>query len=207
MSEFITITKAIELTGKSKSTIRRFVLAHNDNETIIRKEFNPNNRPLYKINKAFLLSYFNVDKTNSGSTENNNLYKSNIDSQETLLIHEKLLNQKKQFRVILISAISVFIIIFIFGFYFYNRVISKLDSELSLYKSYQENNQRNYSASKEDLKNAYKTLLDVKQKEIDDLKAELNEHKQKLTTAEKRMLELENDKQKLINKLPVATKK
>ncbi len=202
MSEFITITEAIKLTGKSKSTIRRFVLAHNDNEAIIKKEFNSNNRPLYKINKDFILSYFSIFKQDTSSVEFDSLDKDNTDDKKILLIHEKLLDQKKQFKVILISSISVFIIILIFGFYFYNRVISKLDNELTIYKSYQENNQRNYDTSKKDLKNAYKTLLDEKQKEIYELKSELSEHKQKLTAAEKHMLELENDKQKLINKLP-----
>ena len=199
MKEFITITEAIKITGRSKSTIRRFVLAHNDNSTIIKQDINERNRPLYKINRTFLLSYFSINSqnhNNAGNTANNIEF-----GKKLLLIQQNLSSQKKQFKVILISLITAFAAIFIIGTYYHLRMVKKLDEELNFYINYQSANQENYNTSKEELKSAYKKLLDEKQYKIKSLEKTVEEYKTNSTIAEKHITTLEKDKDKLISKL------
>jgi hypothetical protein len=206
MSEFITITEAIKITGKSKSTIRRFVLSYNDNDTIIKKEVNERNRPLYKINKPFILSYFNTNISNTSHDDNIiNINESIKSDKKVLMLHEKLLNQKKLFTVILISVNIIFVIIFIFSIYYHCKILNKLDRELNFYKKYQETNQKTYNVSKQELKNAYGELLEEKQKNIEDLQSTLKEYKTNSTVAEKHINTLEREKDKLITKLAENT--
>jgi hypothetical protein len=201
MSEFITITEAIKITGKSKSTIRRFVLAHSDNDTIIKKDNNARNRPLYKINKAFILSYFSISKSNSNCSDTT-YQDNNIEfDKKLLLMHEKLNNQAKQFKVIIISLIVVFIVLFGFGIYYHYRIVTKLDEELNFYINYQSANQKTYDISKKELKVAYRNLLDEKQKKIDSLESAIKKLETSSTITAKQIDTLEKDKDKLINKL------
>ena len=61
--EYITIEEASKLTGKSVPTIRRFVLANKDRKSVIIKmDINDRNRPLYRINRSFILTYFDITK-------------------------------------------------------------------------------------------------------------------------------------------------
>lgn len=59
-SEYITINEAIQLTKKSKSTLRRFVSCFKDDDIIVKTELNKRNLPAYKINRTFTLAYFNL---------------------------------------------------------------------------------------------------------------------------------------------------
>ena len=201
MSEFITITEAIKITGKSKSTIRRFVLAHSDNNTIIKKDNNARNRPLYKINKAFILSYFSIGKSSSTYSDNANPYNSIEFDKKLLVMHEKLNSQQKQFKVITISLIVVFIVLFGFSVYYHYRIVTKLDEELNFYVNYQSVNQKTYEISKRELKAAYRDLLDEKQKKIESLENNVKKYETSSTIATKHISNLEKDKDKLINKL------
>jgi hypothetical protein len=63
LGEYITIKDAANLTNKSVITIRRFVARHKDVQNdIVRLTMNARHRPLYKINKTYLLSYFELSK-------------------------------------------------------------------------------------------------------------------------------------------------
>ncbi|HJO94712.1 MAG TPA: hypothetical protein QF753_15040 [Victivallales bacterium] len=63
LNEYITIEEASAITKKSVSTIRRFVLAHKEaGNDIIKVDLNDKNRPLYRINRQFILSYFDLTK-------------------------------------------------------------------------------------------------------------------------------------------------
>ena len=63
--EYITIGEASKLTKKSVSTIRRFVLANKDSGSdVIKVDINDRNRPLYRIDRSFVLTYFDITKKN-----------------------------------------------------------------------------------------------------------------------------------------------
>jgi len=57
--EYITVDEASKPTKKSVSTIRCFVLANKDSEgDIIKLYINDGNRPLYRINRSFIPTFF-----------------------------------------------------------------------------------------------------------------------------------------------------
>ena len=70
LGDFITIEEAAEVTNKSISTIRRFVATHKHSKNdIIRVDVNERNRPLYRINKKFIIAYFETNKKNEKDSD------------------------------------------------------------------------------------------------------------------------------------------
>jgi hypothetical protein len=134
-SEHITINEESKLTRKSVSTIRRFVLANKDSGSdIIKVDINNRNRPLYRINKSFILTYFDITKKTFKKNEKPSFERP---KKNTKRVSEFYLYYKNAYIITkknLISAIIFYIIliaVFLFIFFHYKNMFTDKYSNTS----------------------------------------------------------------------------
>jgi hypothetical protein len=137
INEYITIEEAAKITKKSISTIRRFVQVHKDTkDDIIRVELNPKNRPLYKINKSFIITYYDVTKRNIKKRSN---FQDLEKQSEFKNIKNLVLGYKKAYifsNILFIGSLSFFVIVFaILIFYIRSATMENYDSKIEYLKS------------------------------------------------------------------------
>ncbi|MCP4177615.1 MAG: hypothetical protein GY756_07600 [bacterium] len=139
-NEYITIEEASKITKKSVSTIRRFVLTHKDSgDGIIKVDINDRNRPLYRINKQFILTYFDIAKKS---------FKKNVldkDSNASLdkkimgnyLYYKKSYNFLKKVFIIFLIFTIIFDVFLIVVFVFYKHDLKEDHTKDNKYLSSQ----------------------------------------------------------------------
>jgi hypothetical protein len=124
LSDYITIEEAAEVTKKSISTIRRFVAAYKySKDDVIRIDVNEKNRPLYRINKNFILAYFDITKKKS--PKNNNL----STEAKSEVFKKRIINNYLYYKTAYVTAkrllvisvclsISIIVMFFVFALYY-----------------------------------------------------------------------------------------
>ena len=135
--EYITVDEASRLTNKSVSTIRRFVLANKGSGSdIIKEDINDRNRPLYRINRSFILAYFDITKKHLKKSENLSFENP---KKHTKRVSEFYLYYKNAYVVtkkLLITAVTFYIIliaVFLFIFFHYKKMFTDKYSNTSRY--------------------------------------------------------------------------
>jgi len=194
-NEYITINEAIKATGKSKSTIRRFVAVFKENENIINISSNSKNRPLYKINKKFILTYFNPsseynkknEKNSSQPPECNKCYdikqRIDIDSRKDIR-QSRVILKKSSIKILITSIIIVILIMLIMIFYSVNNhKLSKnkvkiLEDEILSLKTRNQENIQLYKLEIKRLEEIHHNLENSQQKRIEYLKSKLIKNEQ-----------------------------
>jgi hypothetical protein len=131
LSDYITIEEAAEVTKKSISTIRRFVASYKySKDDVIRIDVNEKNRPLYRINKNFILAYFDITKRNS--KKNNNVtpeLKSEVFKKKIinnyLYYKTAYITTKRLLIVSICLSIALIILFFMLAFYYKKELVTR----------------------------------------------------------------------------------
>jgi len=135
--EYITVDEASRLTNKSVSTIRRFVLANKGSGSdIIKEDINDRNRPLYRINRSFILAYFDITKKHLKKSENLPFERPKKHSKrvsEFYLYYKNAYIVTKKLLIVVISFFIILIILFLFIFFHYKKMFTDKYSNTSKY--------------------------------------------------------------------------
>ena len=177
IDDYITIEEASEITKKSISTIRRFVAAHKHSKNdIIRVDVNNRNRPLYRINKDFLLASFDISQkdTNDPLTEAESLQKKIVRSY--LYYKNAYITTRRLLIISLCFSIALIVIFFLFGYSYkkelvnrYEQQTSQMQEEIDSLKKAVGSNKDNYKTAFEQYDNLhddYNKKQDIERKKL-----------------------------------------
>jgi hypothetical protein len=154
-NEYITIDEASKITKKSVSTIRRFVLSHkNSGDDIIKVDINDRNRPLYRINKQFILTYFDIIKKSiKKNLSDTNSYEP-VDRKiiSNYFFYKNSYKLIRNIFIIFIIFSVIFDICMLFGFIYYKKGLDNahivdidyLTNQISTLNTEMKNNRKAY---------------------------------------------------------------
>jgi len=184
--EYITIGEATKLTKKSVSTIRRFVLANkNAGSDIIKVDINDRNRPLYKINRSFLLTYFDITKKTFKKNENSSFERPKKHTKrvsEFYLYYKNAYVITKKLLIVAISFSIILIAVFLFIFFHYKQMFTDkysntskhLQKEITVLNNIIELNDKRYKRALEANERLSNKVNNTQDKEIDEIFERIN---------------------------------
>jgi len=139
LSDYITIEEAAEITKKSISTIRRFVTTHKHSKNdVIRIDTNDKNRPLYRINKNFILAYFDITRKNGkikndNSPESAEFFKKKI-IKGYLYYKNAYITTRRLLVLSIFLTVVLIVVFFLFGYSYKKELIERYERETAQFQ-------------------------------------------------------------------------